>query len=165
MTLGLTSVLRRLHHDEGHLEKTLLVIGERHHTDHEVVHVTRQLAHWSHDNITAMASLADPHGDFLDDPGDPSTTGGTLAGVREHVADALGRRPGPALLLLRDLRELFLLASGNSVDWNMLAQAAQAARDERLVAVVTECHPRTLRQIKWCNATIKVLAPQTLTSV
>jgi hypothetical protein len=47
----------------------------------------------------------------------------------------------------------------------MLAQAAQATRDERLLALVTDCHPQTLRQLRWTNTQIKILAPQVLTSV
>lgn len=122
------------------------MIGERHNTDHEIVHVTRQLARWSHDNL-AMAPVAASYGSFLDDPGDPKDPGGPMASLREHAADAIGRRPQPGLLLLRDLRELYLLASGNSLDWTMLGQAAQAAHDQPLLETVTNCHPRTIRQI------------------
>ncbi|GGW77921.1 hypothetical protein [Streptomyces caelestis] len=45
----------------------------------------------------------------------------------------------------------------------MLAQAAQATLDERLLALVTDCHPQTLRQLRWSNTMIRALAPQLLT--
>lgn len=64
-----------------------------------------------------------------------------------------------------DLRELYLMASGNAVLWTMLGQAAQASRDSQLLQVVSDCHPRTLRQVRWCNGTIKTLSPQILTSI
>lgn len=47
----------------------------------------------------------------------------------------------------------------------MPTQAAQALRDERLLDLASSCHPRTLRQLRWTNTMIKVLAPQLLTGV
>lgn len=47
----------------------------------------------------------------------------------------------------------------------MLAQVAQATRDERLLALAGDCHPQTLRQLRWTNTMIKILAAQLLTSV
>jgi hypothetical protein len=69
------------------------------------------------------------------------------------------------LLLLRDLRELHLAAAENSLYWEMLGQVAQARRDGELLAVVSACHPRTLRQMRWTNTMIKNLSPQLLTSL
>ena len=42
--------------------------------------------------------------------------------------------------------------------------SAQAAKDDRLLAVAQRCHPQSLRQMRWANAMLKELAPQTLTS-
>lgn len=47
----------------------------------------------------------------------------------------------------------------------MLAQAAQATRDERLLSLVSACHPQTLRQLRWSNTLVKQLSPQLLTSL
>jgi hypothetical protein len=47
----------------------------------------------------------------------------------------------------------------------MLAQVAQATRDERLLELVSACHPRTLRQTRWTDTLIKQLSPQVLTSL
>lgn len=85
--------------------------------------------------------------------------------LREKASEALGRRPGTGLLLLNDLRDLHLTAARNSLHWEMLAQVAQATRDERLLALVGGCHPQTLRQLRWTNTMIKILAAQLLTSV
>jgi hypothetical protein len=46
----------------------------------------------------------------------------------------------------------------------MLAQAAQATRDQELLELVSSCRPRTLRQMRWTNTMIKVLSPQLLVS-
>lgn len=46
----------------------------------------------------------------------------------------------------------------------MPAQAAQAAKDRALLDLVADCHPQTLRQMRWTNTMIKQLSAQALTS-
>jgi hypothetical protein len=58
----------------------------------------------------------------------------------------------------------YLCASDNSLLWEMLAQAAQAHRDDALLDLCTRCHPQTLRQIRWANTQLKTVSPQLLTS-
>ena len=165
MSYGIAVVLREVHDGETDLERQLHVAAERHRTDHEIRHVAVDLARWSLQNRQALASLADRYGAVLGKDQDPQEPTGPLAAVREWSAEHLGRRTSPALLLLRDLRHLYLMASGNSVLWTMLGQAAQAGRDSELLAVVTECHGRTERQAVWCNAMVKTLSPQALTAL
>lgn len=97
-------------------------------------------------------------------PSDEPHTG-LLSTIGRKTAEAVGRHPEPALLLLRDLRDLHLAASGNSLYWEMLAQAGQATKDEALLDVATRCHPQTLRQMRWTNTMIKTLSPQALASL
>lgn len=162
---GIVLFLREVHAGEADLERELHVVAERHRTDHEVRHVAVDLARWSLENRQALAGLADHYGKDLRDDQDPQVPARPMAHLREKTAELLGRRPEPGLLLLHDLRHLYLLASGNSVHWTALGQAAQALRDSELLAVVTACHGRTMRQAVWCNATIKALSPQILTAV
>jgi hypothetical protein len=49
-----------------------------------------------------------------------------------------------------------------SVGWTILGQAAQALRDEELVATVTSGHGETLMQAKWLLMRLKEAAPQAL---
>jgi hypothetical protein len=44
------------------------------------------------------------------------------------------------LLLLRDLKQLYLTAQETEIEWVVLAQAAQAIRDRELLRVAGECH-------------------------
>jgi hypothetical protein len=76
----------------------------------------------------------------------------------------VSRRPEPDLVLLADLRRLHRKAAGVSLDGELLAQGAQAAKDTGLVQLTQQCHPQTLRQMKWANAMLKTLAPQILAS-
>jgi hypothetical protein len=65
-------------------------------------------------------------------------------------------------LLLADLRRAHRLAAGVSLDWELVAQGAQAAKDEELLDLAGRCHPQALRQMRWANAMLKELSPQTL---
>ena len=69
-----------------------------------------------------------------------------------------------ALLLLRDLREVYMKASGVSADWEMLAQTAQGIKHTDLLAVAQKCHPETLHQMHWANAKLKESSTQILIS-
>ncbi|MFH9264910.1 hypothetical protein ACH4KN_11700 [Streptomyces sp. NPDC017546] len=160
---GIVLTLRALHHGERQLANTLIVIGERHSSEHEVHHVARDLARWSNEHCLRLAETAGHYGLDLDGPSQKSASGWVPA-IGEKTAEAVGHRPEPGPLLLRDLRELHLGAAGNSLYWEMLAQAGQAAKDTRLLELAASCHPRTLRQMRWTNTMVKNLSPQLLTS-
>ncbi|MBE1549146.1 hypothetical protein GGC64_003170 [Mycobacterium sp. OAS707] len=159
MKLGLA--LRELHRSEVRLARSLDAIAARHHNDHGIYHVALDLAHWSREHATLIAELGEKYGVRLRQH--PRTTA-IADSAQEWISDRLGRRPEPALLLLADLRRLHRLAAGVSVDWELVAQGAQAAKDDNLVALTQRCHPQSLRQMRWANAMLKELAPQTLTN-
>ncbi|MEH0547870.1 hypothetical protein QA802_33805 [Streptomyces sp. B21-105] len=160
---GVTLTLRALHHGERRLAQQLTTVAERHRTDHEIHHVATDLADWSREHVRRLADTGHAHGVDLD-ASIAEAGPGVLSTLRERAAEVVGHRPEPGLLLLRDLRELYLDAAENSLHWEMLAQAAQASGDDGLLAVASACHPRTLRQLRWTNTMIKVLSPQILTS-
>ncbi|HET9382281.1 MAG TPA: hypothetical protein VFP69_15820 [Streptomyces sp.] len=160
--VGLT--LRALHDGERALERAFLTAAERHRADHEIHHVLTDIARWSREHSTRLAETGRAHGLDLTGAHDDATPG-VLGALREKAASAFGRRPEAGLLLLRDLTDLHLAAARNSLLWEMLAQAAQATRDDRLLGLAAACHPQTLRQMRWTNTMVKELSPQLLTSV
>ncbi|GAA3505021.1 hypothetical protein GCM10019016_121340 [Streptomyces prasinosporus] len=162
---GVTLVLRALHHGEEHLAGELTTVAERHRAEHEVRHVANDLARWSRTHVRRLADAGHAHGVDLGGPSGDDAPAGVLSALGGKAAEAVVHRPEPGLLLLRDLRGLHLDAAGNSLYWEMLAQAAQAARDEKLLALASACHPETLRQMRWTNTMIKNLSPQVLTSL
>jgi hypothetical protein len=159
--LGLA--IEQLAESEERLATELARAGERHEADHDVYHLSSTLAEISRAHLKALAPFADRYGVAVDANGDGPASG-LLGAVRERASELTGRRPEAGLLLLRDLRELYLLASDASLGWTVLGQGAQAARDRELLDVVSECHPDTLRQIKWVTTRIKQAAPQALTT-
>jgi hypothetical protein len=160
MKIGLA--LRELHRAEKSLARDLLKVADRHHVEHEVYHVARDLAGWSRDHLAGLAEAGKRYGLKLD--GDLPSTSGPLAPLRTRLSDLGGRLSAPGLLLLADLRRLHRKIAGVSLDWELVAQGAQAVKDSDLVGLTQKCHPRTLRQLAWSNAMLKTLSPQVLAS-
>ncbi|GAB3221475.1 hypothetical protein [Mycolicibacterium hippocampi] len=153
--------LRELHRSELRLTRSLEAIAARHHSDHGIYHVATDLAQWSREHVALVADTGDHYGVRL--RAHPRTAAVTESAQR-WISDRLGRRPEPALLLLADLRRLHRLAAGVSLDWELLAQGAQAVKDPSLLEVAQRCHPQALRQMRWANAMLKELSPQALAS-
>jgi hypothetical protein len=149
---------------EEELAQELLEVGERHRTDHDVYHLTRQLSRWSQGHVAALEKQAERYGDGVDADDTGRESAGPLSAIREKTAELLGRRPAAGILLLRDLRHVHLLAAEASLNWTLLGQAAQAAKDAELLECVELCHPETLRTMRWSLTKLKVAAPQVLTS-
>lgn len=160
MKIGLA--VRELHRAEKALARDLLVVADRHHAEHEIHHVAHDLARWSRAHVHDLARAGERYGLGLDD--DPPTTSGPLAGLRTRLSDLAGRRAEPGLLLLADLRRLHRKAAGVSLDWELVAQGAQAVGDTELLELAQKSHPQTLRQLSWTNAMLKTLSPQVLAS-
>jgi hypothetical protein len=155
--------IREVGKAETALADLLLRVGERHRVDHDVFHMSRTLAAKSRESLLALTDAAGRYGVALDlDAGEPSE--GLRTALREKSSELLGRGPQGALLLLRDLREVHLLAAAASINWAILGQGAQAIRDEDLLATVTSRHPFALKTLKWTTTRLEEAAPQVLTS-
>jgi hypothetical protein len=152
--------LEELHRAENQLAADLLKISDRHKADHEVHHVARDIARWSQEHVRELARIGHDYGLDLD----PEPAGDlTLLGkVRQKGDELLGRHHEASLLLLADLRAVHKDAAGVSLDWEVLAQTAQALKDADLLAVTKKCHPETLRQMRWANAKIKEASAQVM---
>lgn len=66
--------------------------------------------------------------------------------------------------MLRDLRELYLMAEEAEVHWLALGQVAQAVRNHNLLDEVSDLHKQTLTQIKWLKTKLNESTPQVLVS-
>lgn len=160
MKIGL--ILHEMHRSENDLAHELLQVSERHKVDHEIYHLGRDLARWSQQHVREIADIGQRYGQNLDR--EPKDESGLIERVREKGSELAGRSSKAPLLLLRDLREIYMKASGVSADWEMLAQAAQGIKHEDLLDLTKRCHPDTLRQMRWANAELKVNSTQILIS-
>jgi hypothetical protein len=62
------------------------------------------------------------------------------------------------------VQDIFLSETAQLADWELLAQAAQAMKQQPLVDLAADCHPQTLRQMRWANAHLKEASPQVIAS-
>lgn len=139
-------------------EETILAelrrAGERHAADHDVLHMSHTLAALHRGNLERLAPFAD---------GEPDEHGdGLLGRAREAASRLASRREETGLLLLRDLRALHLLYAEASIDYVLLGQGAQAARDAALLDACSRNHTQTLRGLRWTVTRLKAAAPQVL---
>jgi len=189
MKIGLA--IQQVRSAESDLAEELERVGERHKTDQEVYHLTRTLANISRRNVEELARfqerypisggseggngepgllgrLREKGSEVVDSVSEGSGGGERRAGVLDTVwekgSELVGRRPESGLLLLRDLRKLYILASEASINWVILGQGAQATKDRELLQTTKMCHPDTLRTLKWTNTKIKETSPQVLMS-
>lgn len=156
--------VRELHRSEGMLARSLRNAADRHKVDHEIHHVARDIAGWSEDHVRELAAIAPNYGLTLSDKPKEGLRRLGLGELYARTSVAMGGHPQPGLLLLADLRRLHRLAAGVSLDWELIAQAAQATKDRDLLALAKRCHPQTLRQMRWANAHLKVISTQVLAS-
>ncbi|MFL6112188.1 MAG: hypothetical protein ACJ786_12665 [Catenulispora sp.] len=161
---AIARLVAELHEGEHDMVQRLRRAAHQHATDYDVRHGATEVSRWSEDHVQRLAEAGTRFGLRLSPDADGSGDG-VIQQLLEKTAEAMGRRPEPALLLLGDLRELHLSAARNNLDWEMLAQAAKALRDAPLLELAKACQPHTVRQMHWTNTLIKELAPQALTSL
>lgn len=151
-------LLSTLRDAETRAEHDLLQLGERHRGDHDIYHITRDLAGWSREHVRLITQAAARVGRLESAPVEPEPP------ADARVGQTWWPHQDPGLRLLADLRSVHLSLVGLSVDWELLAQTAQAVKDDALLGLARRCHPDTLRQARWANAKIKEAAPQIMSS-
>jgi hypothetical protein len=149
---------------ETDLAKELRIVGERHAVEHDLYHLGHTLARQCAEHLDRLVPFAQRYGatpangDGIDD------SAGLLETLRHKSAELLGRSEQSGMLLLRDLRNLYLTAQEAEIAWVILAQAAQAVRDRELVTTASLCHEEAEARGKWLRTRIKDSAPQVLAS-
>jgi hypothetical protein len=157
--MKLKLAIRELHRSERKLAHQLNVVAARHNSDQDIHHLAQDMAGWSQQHLRELAEHGRHYGVRLS--GQPRTSAVT-GFVQSRMSGMLRHRPEPGLMLLADLRRIHRLAAGVSLDWELLAQGAQAAKDAELLGLASRCHPETLRQMRWANGMLKELSPQVL---
>jgi hypothetical protein len=148
--MQLAHYLGLLHRAEEELAKAFREVGEGHADEQDVFHQCRRLARQCDEHARLLGPFAERYGeDAADEP------------ERLHSTLFQGTREG-ALGLLRDLHDLYLMASESDMTWTLVGQAAQGARDTELLDVVQSCEGDTATQLKWLKSRLKETAPQAL---
>ena len=160
--MKLDMAIEELHRSENELHSVLLSMSDRHKADHEVFHVTRTMATWSERHVAQLAEVGREFGLELDPVAKKPS--GLVETLQQKTSELTGRRSAPGLLLLADLRHLYREAGGTALDWELLAQGAQGAKNRDLLDFAERSHPQTLRVSKWAEAKLKESSPQILAS-
>jgi hypothetical protein len=146
----LAHYLGLLHRAQLNLADAFREVSDAHGDEPDVSQLCRKLAAECDDHATRLAPFAERYGE--DAPDEPD---------RLHSELFRGPRSG-GLGLLRDLHDLYLMATECDLAWTLVGQAAQGARDRELFAVVGRCEGETAIQLKWLRTRLKEAAPQAL---
>ena len=148
--MHLASYLELLHLAEGRLARAFAEVAGAHGDEPDVAVLCRRFADRSTDHADALAPHVERYGE--EKPEEPERLHGELFG---------GTRSG-GLGLLRDLHDLYLMATECELTWALVGQAAQGARDADLLEVVERCRGEVAVQLKWLRTRMKQAAPQAL---
>jgi hypothetical protein len=127
-----------LHHAETALGQSFRQVADGHGDEPDVRILCRSLADQCDRHTAALGPIIARYGE--------ARAGDELE--RLH-ADGLSHTRSGGLGLLRDLQDLYLLASFVDITWIMIKQAGQGLRDTDLLAVVTSCDAETAVQLQW----------------
>jgi hypothetical protein len=137
-------------HAERNLAAALREVAAAHGHEPDVMITCRTLAKQCDAHVGKLASHLTQYGEQGEDEPD-----------RLHTDLFQGTRSG-GLGLLRDLHDLYLMATNVDISWVVLGQAAQGLRDTELLATIQACDAETSIQVKWVKTRMKQAAPQTL---
>lgn len=153
-------LLAELHDAETDFARTCRHVAERQAADHGTHYPCRILARQSDERARQVREAAQRYNRDLSVPRHLEGAAAAASMVRKKGSHLMKRRPSSGLLLLRDLRELFLTAQTANAHWLLLGQAALALRDAELVEDVNRMHKELLTSIKWVKTRLKEAAPQ-----
>ncbi|HST47772.1 hypothetical protein [Jatrophihabitans sp.] len=143
-----------LHRSEQTLAESFVTVGQGHQVEADVYHTCQSLAKLSLAHLEKLTPVVarygeQRHGDDVEEPD------------RLH-ADGVAEVRSGAVGLLRDLQDLYLLATLVDTTWTVVYQAAQGARDSELMEISQQCMGETTKQLKWLQTRMKISAPQAL---
>ena len=137
-------------HSEQTLADSFRAVAEGHAHVADVFHTCHQLADWCDDHRQRLAPAVQRYGEQ------------DVAEPERLRADALSATREGEVGLLRDLQDLYLLATLVHSTWTVITQGAQGLRDCELLDVAQHCDAETARQLAWLETRLKVAAPQAL---
>jgi hypothetical protein len=138
--------------DEGErtLAESFRQVAEGHAEEADVVHICGRLAEQCDHHRQQLVPVVRRYGESRE--AEPE---------RLHAEGLRATRSG-GLGLLRDLHDLYMLASYLDIAWTVVGQASKAARDQELMAIVGQCEGETSGQLAWLKTRMKQAAPQAL---
>jgi hypothetical protein len=150
----LRTYLGLLHRAEATLADSFVTVGRGHQAEPDVFHICASLADLSREHEQALAPVVARYGE--------QHSGADIEEPQRLHADGIAEVRTGGVGLLRDLQDLFLLATLVQTSWTVVIQAAQGARDRELIEIAQHCNGETSRQLSWIQTRVKSAAPQAL---
>jgi hypothetical protein len=149
--MNLHIYLGLLHRGEQTLATSFRQVSEGHGAEPDIHFLCQSLARQSEHHVDLLSPVVERYGEEGSD-NEPE---------RLHAQGLSETRSGP-VGLLRDLQDLYVLASLVDITWTVVEQAGKALRDRDLLSVVGQCQQETEVQLRWITTRIKQAAPQAL---
>jgi hypothetical protein len=156
------SWIEQLHDAETALADDFRKVGQRHPLEPELWYGCETAAQQCDARATRLRKAAERYGERISDPHEAGLVASAMSHIRRSLGETLGQRPSSGLLMLRDLRQLYMAAEEVDFYWIGLGQVAQAKRDAELLETVDMLHRQLLTQVKWLKTRLKESSPQVL---
>jgi len=148
--MHLATYLGLLDSSEHVLAHAFRQVADGHGDEPDIEHLCRFFADQAERHLADLVQVAERYGEQRET--EPE---------RLHAAEFGGIRHG-GVGLLRDLQDLYVLASLVDITWTAVGQAARGLRDRELIEVVGRCENDVTRQLTWLRTRLKQAAPQAL---
>jgi len=139
-----------VHRSEVDLAEAFRQVSKAHSEEPDVYQTCQLLARWSDQLAEEMSPFVKKYKPEKDNEPDRLTQ--TL----------LKKTRKGSLALLRDLHDLYLIASEVEICCTILKQGSDGLRDKELTPACEEVERQTKRQLNWLTTRMKQAAPQTL---
>lgn len=149
--MKLPTYLGLLREAERVLAESFRQVAEGHGAEPDVHFLSRTLAEQSRTHYEALEPIVRRYGEARDEE-EPE---------RLHAEGLARTRSGP-VGLLRDLQDVYMLASVVEITWKLVGQAAEALRDRELLELIAHCRKETTTQMDWLRTRMEQTAPQAL---
>lgn len=148
--MHLATYVGLLHSSEQTLADSYRQVAQGHAAEADVYHMCMTLAGICDGHVERLGPIVERYGE--DREAEPE---------RLH-ADVLQSTREGAVGMLRDLQDLYLLASLVDTSWTIVEQAAQGVRDHELMDLALQCDKDIHRQLTWLITHLKAASPQAL---
>lgn len=142
--------IEMVHKSEDDLAEALRKVAKEHGAEPDIAELCKLLAAWSDELVQEIKPFVGKYGE---------KKGSEPDRLKQTLFDK--PRTGP-MGLLRDLQDLYLMASECEVCCVILRQAASGLHDKELIEVCNKIERQSKRQSSWFLTRMKSAAPQTL---
>lgn len=157
--MKLDVILDDVQNSEMDLAEQLRQLGEHHALDADLYHLGHSQAHQCAQRVLRLRPYLERYGARQHSVSEQDSPR-VVESLRRHAAGLLGKAKPSGMLALQEMCDVYLVAQRNEMNWQILLQCLEAARDRELLEVATDCHERAEMVGRWLRTRIKVASAQ-----